>query len=107
MSQYDIFWIWWGTENGNDYFCHKKQLKMAIFDPFHQLSKKKNTTLGSCNLYKIYIFRKLEAMGIYNIQVLSVLLLSCDLHNFSLKWTLFTRFFFYKQLHFWVQARVA
>ena len=58
MSQYDIFWIWWGTENGNDYFLSQKTAKNGHFLPFSPTSGEKNTTLGSCNLYKTYIFLK-------------------------------------------------
>ena len=54
MSQYDIFWIWWGTENGNDYFLSQKTAKNGNFLPFSPTSGEKNTTLGSCNLYKTY-----------------------------------------------------
>ena len=82
MSQYDIFWIWWGTENGNEHFLSQKTAKNGHFSPFSPTSGEKNTTLGSCILYKTYIFLKLQVMKNYIMQILSVLLLSRDLHNF-------------------------
>ena len=58
-----MFWGWRGTENGNDYFLSQKTAKNGHFLPFSQTSGEKITTLGSYNLYKTYIFLKLEAMG--------------------------------------------
>ena len=68
MSQYDIFWIWWGTENGNDYFLSQKTAKNGHFWPFSPTSGEKNTTLGSCILYKTYIFLKLKATRNHNMK---------------------------------------
>ena len=41
MSQYDKFWIWWGTENGNDYFLSQKTAKNSHFLPFSPTSGEK------------------------------------------------------------------
>ena len=85
MSQYDIFWVWWGIENGNDFFLSQKTVKNGHFSPLLRTLGEKISTLDACNLYKTYIFLKLVSMRNQKIQHLSVLVLSCDLNNFFTK----------------------